>query len=115
MLFWRTIQLSVRSKHCVKEEMNDGEGNLTFSMGATCNVMCGGFYERDAEIALARTAAPKHLRGKDAHQVENVVSPRFRAEDKGACHEDGANLLVLPIDDSFGAAIDNLEICWHSE
>jgi hypothetical protein len=40
---------------------------------------------------------------------------RFRAEDESACHEDGANLLVPPIDDRFGAAIDNLEIWRHCE
>jgi len=56
----------------------------------------------------------KHLRGKDAHQVDDVVSHRFRAKGESACH-DGANLLVPPIDDGFWAAIDNLEICRHSE
>jgi hypothetical protein len=62
----------------------------------------------------ANTATAKHLRGKDAHQ-DDVVFHRFRAEDESACHEDGANLLVPPIDDGFWAAIDNLEICRHCE
>jgi len=63
----------------------------------------------------ANTAKAKHLRGKDAHQVDDVVFHRFRAEDESACHEDGANLLGPPIDDGFWAAIDNLEICRHRE
>ena len=63
----------------------------------------------------ANTAKAKHLRGKDAHQVDDVVFHRFRAEDESACHEDGANLLGPPIDDGFWAAIDNLEICRHCE
>jgi hypothetical protein len=63
----------------------------------------------------ANTAKAKHLRGKDAHQVDDVVFHRFRAEDESACHEDGADLLVPPIDDGFWAVIDNLEICRHCE
>jgi hypothetical protein len=67
------------------------------------------------QITGLGTARAKHMRGKDAHQVDDVVSHRFRAEDESACHEDGANLLVPPIDEGFGAAIDNLEICRHCE
>ena len=48
-------------------------------------------------------------------KLMTVISPRFQAEDESACHEDGVNLLVPPIDDGFWAAIDNLEICRHCE
>ena len=48
-------------------------------------------------------------------KVDDVISHRAQAEGESACHEDWANLLVPPIDDGFGAAIDNFEICRHRE
>jgi hypothetical protein len=43
-----------------------------------------------ADVAIpANTARAKHRRGKDAHQVDDFASNRFRAEDESNCNKDG--------------------------